>query len=114
MTRETVFPSGHSAARVKTTCGLDTIVRPDLSTISTQRAADHRFGMQSPVVTKMVHTLPSNLARVVERTRSATLNDPLNLLSLASHCRGVPAFVRRRLDELRHAPGTFFLWYVQL
>ncbi len=43
---------------------------------------DPRFGMQAPVATSLTVTTPSGLEATVTASRTATLADPLNLLSL--------------------------------
>lgn len=58
---------------------------PDGTTVTKVRTGDDRFGMQAPVVSSVITKTGTPLkTREVTRTRSVTLSNPSNLLSLAS------------------------------
>jgi RHS repeat-associated protein len=62
--------------------GTTTATRADGSTVTTTSGADPRFGMQAPITTSAVVQLPSGLTQNVSTTRTATLSNPSDLLSL--------------------------------
>jgi len=89
------LPSG-TTRRLRTAPGgavTETLLNPDGSTqitypdgvvLTTVEGPDPRFGMQSPVYTAVTVAVPGGLTSTRTTTRSATLSDPANLLSLAT------------------------------
>ncbi len=70
-----------------TTEGIDLTrgsVDPDGTTSTVTQAADPRFGMMSPQVTSTSVAMPSGLTLNASHSRTATLSDPTNPLSLVS------------------------------
>jgi len=60
---------------------------PDGTTVSTTRGPDPRFGMDAPVVTRIVAKTPGGLTNCIDIQHSASLsnaNDPLSLQSLTT------------------------------
>src|SRR5205085_6516624 len=59
-----------------------TVVKPDGTTISTTQTGDQRFGMLAPFGDSATARMPSGLTSTMKRTRTTTLANPLNALSL--------------------------------
>ena len=64
--------------------GVTTVTHADGTKMTQEVGPDPRFGMQSPVTTRITITTPSGVRSVVERERLAELDAPGNALSLRS------------------------------
>ena len=69
---------------LKGTDGSRTITAPDGTVTSYVLGPDPRFGMMAPITTSMTVTTPAGLKNTVTTTRTVTLSDPTNPLSLAT------------------------------
>ena len=75
---------GNPVVMVTGTDGTTKITYPDGTVVSTLEGPDPRFSMQSPVLQSMTVTTPGGLVRSTTGTRTVTLsdsNDPLSLLT---------------------------------
>jgi len=72
---------------IVTIIGLDgtkKITRPDGTVVTTVEGADPRFGLQAPILKEITIQTPNGLTYVQKNTRSVTLNNPNNLMGLAT------------------------------
>ncbi|TMD18455.1 MAG: hypothetical protein E6I99_16045, partial [Chloroflexi bacterium] len=90
--------SANNAAQTRTITGSDgltrtqkrntdrsgSVVYPDGTTLTTAELADPRFGMQTPYTSSTIVRTPSGLTRSESRSRTATLSNPQDPLSLTS------------------------------
>ncbi|MBI5150613.1 MAG: PASTA domain-containing protein, partial [Candidatus Omnitrophica bacterium] len=77
-------PAGLSAQTLLKTNGEAIITSPDGTTTNIKQGPDPRFGMQVPIVETLNITTPAGLTLTQSSTRSVTLVDPKDLLSVAS------------------------------
>jgi len=75
-------PDGTTTQSLFKIDGTTTITAADGTTTTSVEGPDPRFGMQAPIEKTRTTRLPSGLAQQITRTRSATLPDPNDLLSL--------------------------------
>ncbi|MBX3324920.1 MAG: hypothetical protein U0223_13295 [Nitrospira sp.] len=82
--RTVTAPSGGLTTSVRKTDGTTTITAPD-GTITTQvEGPDPRFGMQSPILKSLTVATPLGLSSSLTTTRTVTLSNPNDPLSLAT------------------------------
>jgi len=79
-----VFPDGSERERLFYPDGSEKIVEPDGTEYVTVYGADPRFGMQAPVAKEVTVSTPSGIISSITTSKSASLNDPDDLLSLDS------------------------------
>ncbi|MDI1480516.1 RHS repeat-associated core domain-containing protein [Polyangium sp. y55x31] len=83
--RKVTQPSTLSSETITDTSDKRVSTFPDGTTVTEVRTGDERFGMQAPVVSSVITKTGTPLkTREVTRTRSVTLSNPSNILSLAS------------------------------
>jgi len=80
--RTVTAASGATTVTLLNTDGSEQTTGPDGTITTVTYGPDPRFGMVAPVVSKLVETTPGGRTRTVTTTRTATLTDPNNLLSL--------------------------------
>ena len=80
----TTLPDGTVQTTTVGTDGSRSVSQPDGVQQSVQQSPDPRFGMQAPVSNNMSVMTPDGLTATVTDSRTATLADPTNLLSLSS------------------------------
>lgn len=86
VTRQSTTPDGLTTSTVTRQNGSVTATSPDGSQSSATQSADPRFGMQAPFAASLSLTTPGGLSIASSQTRSASLtnpDDPLSLTSLA-------------------------------
>ncbi|MGH7165275.1 MAG: Ig-like domain-containing protein, partial [Nitrospiraceae bacterium] len=82
--RVTTDPSGLVTATVVSTNGTTTLTAPE-GTLTTQvQGPDPRFGMQAPLLKSLSVQTPGGLTSTLSTTRTVTLTNPADPLSLAS------------------------------
>lgn len=69
--------------------GSTVLTLPDGTVVTQETGPDPRFGMQAPVLSNFSLTLPSGKQLAIVKTRTATLADPSNPLSLISEVETV-------------------------
>src|SRR5262249_28615633 len=74
-------PAGHAVVTVYGTDGTETTTDPDGTVTTLTYGPDPRFGMQAPVVSA-TRTTPGGVKTTLTATRTASLSDPSNPLSL--------------------------------
>lgn len=87
VTRQTTTPDGLTSSSTSRADGGISATSPDGTQSTATQAADPRFGMQVPFAAQASLTTPGGLSITSSQTRSATLSnpdDPLSLTSLAS------------------------------
>jgi RHS repeat-associated protein len=62
--------------------GSETFVYPDGTKVTLQKGPDPRFGLQAPVIASEVTTTPAGLTSATAETRTITLSNPLDALSV--------------------------------
>jgi len=77
-------PNGLSIESLFKTDGSQTTTSPDGTVVRIVQGPDPRFGMQSPVVESLDIATPGGLTQVITMSRTATLSNPGDLLSLIS------------------------------
>lgn len=82
--RITTQPDGSLSTTVKKADGTIESTAADGTVATTVIGADPRFGMQVPMAISNIVKLPSGLTSRITSTRSVTLSNPQNLLSLVS------------------------------
>jgi RHS repeat-associated protein len=82
--RTTTSPAGLNTVVVATPNGRQTITQPDGTTMTTASAPDPRFGMAAPFQRDLSISTPGGVVANVTVSKTATLTDPNNLLSLAT------------------------------
>lgn len=80
--RTTIAPSGATSVRTLNSDGSEQTVAADGTITTVTYGPDPRWGMLSPVAKSTVVRTPAGRQRTVLVTRTATLSDPLDLLSL--------------------------------
>lgn len=80
--RTNTWPDQTKTVSLRGQNGITTTTRPDGSVLTTAQGPDPRFGMQAPFTTSSVLMLPSGLTRSMTTSRSATLANPADLMSL--------------------------------
>lgn len=76
--------NGLQRQMVKTTGGRVTVSAANGLVTTAQLGADSRFGMASPLDSSATSITPGGVRLEIQRSRTATLDDPTNLLSLRS------------------------------
>ena len=76
--------SGATTVTVSNTNGTQAATYPDGSQITATLGSDPRFGMLAPRLVQRVRTVPGGPTETVTASRSVTLADPDNILSLAT------------------------------
>ncbi len=84
MRRTTTSPSGAVTVMVLATNGSEQTTYPDGSTLTLTMGPDPRWGMMAPIPSRVVMRSPAGIQRTVIMTRTATLSDPGDLLSLTN------------------------------
>lgn len=84
VTRQSTTPDGLTASTVTRQNGSVTATSPDGTQSSATQAADPRFGMQAPFTSQLSVTTPGGLSLASSQTRSASLTNPDDPLSLTS------------------------------
>jgi RHS repeat-associated protein len=82
--RTNVLPDGTQQTTLIGTDGKQTITQPDGISQTVSVTGDPRFGLQSPIPTNLNVTTPGGKTGTLTNTRTATLSDPNNPLSLTS------------------------------
>jgi RHS repeat-associated protein len=82
--RTVTDPSGIKTVSVKNPDGSEQTTYADGSSLAVTYGPDPRFGMLAPVARSIIAKTPSGLTRTITTTRTATLADPNNLLSLTN------------------------------
>ncbi len=82
--RTNVLPDGTQQVTLIGTDGKQTITQPDGITQTVSVAGDPRFGLQSPIPTNLNVSTPGGKTGTLTNSRTATLSDPNNPLSLTS------------------------------
>ena len=82
--RVNTAPSGLRSTTVVAPDGTQITTPPDGQVTSFTSGPDPRFGMQAPVSSTIRITTPAGLVSTLTETRSATLADPLSVLSLTA------------------------------
>jgi RHS repeat-associated protein len=82
--RVVVAPDGSQTTRDIGGDGRTVLTQSDGTVLTQRTGPDPRFGLQVPLTTDLQLTTPGGLVATTTRTRTATLSDPLNLLSLTS------------------------------
>jgi len=77
-------PSGLSVESLFKTDGSQTSTGPDGTVVTIVQGPDPRFGMQSPIVESMEVSTPGGLTQAITMSRTVTLSDPNDPLSLTS------------------------------
>jgi RHS repeat-associated protein len=77
------YPNGKQIVSVIGVDGSQKITRPDGTVTTVVKGPDPRFGMLAPIVKTATIKTPSGLTYVIKEDRTATLSDPINLLSLS-------------------------------
>ncbi len=80
--RSVTQPGGATTVTLINTDGSEQTTYADGGIATVQFGPDPRWGMLAPVATSMTLTTPGGLTRTITTTRTATLSDPNNLLSL--------------------------------
>ncbi|MCP4001441.1 MAG: hypothetical protein GY727_11085, partial [Gammaproteobacteria bacterium] len=75
---------GGQTIRLTNGDGSTTTTYPDGITVSKKIGPDPRFGLQAPIMEEINLTLPSGLAKTVTKSRTVTLSDPVDRMSLTS------------------------------
>lgn len=81
--RTVTAPSGTKIITLINTDGSEQTTYADGSTRTVSYGPDPRWGMLAPVASKVIETTPGGRTRTVTTTRTTTLADPYNLVSLA-------------------------------
>ena len=82
--KKNTLPSGLVTESTQRPDGTSTYKSPDGTKVDLTLGPDPRWGMQAPLTSNLSLTLPSNLISTITTTRSVTLADPLDKLSLTS------------------------------
>jgi RHS repeat-associated protein len=82
--RTNIFPSGRQATERYSPDGTTLTTLPEGRTISSARAPDPRFGMLAPVTATATTRTPAGKTLTATATRTVTLSDPHDMLSVAS------------------------------
>jgi YD repeat-containing protein len=82
--RVRIDPSGARTESFIRTDGSRRVTYPDGTVANLIEGPDPRFGMQAPILTTLSVTTPGGITASRSATRTATLSDPNNLLSLTS------------------------------
>ena len=77
-------PSGGQTITIKSGNDTSTSMLPNGTVTSLVRGSDPRLGMMSPIIAGLTITVPSGLQLSLTETRTATLSDPKNVLSLTA------------------------------
>ena len=83
-TRTTTGSEGFTKTKKRNVDHSGSVTYPDGTTVTTGELADPRFGIQSPYTSSTTTTTPSGLTRNESRSRTVTLSDSQNPLSLTS------------------------------
>lgn len=81
--RTVIAPSGTKTITLINTDGSEQTIYADGSTRTVSYGPDPRWGMLAPVASQVIETTPGGRTRTVTTTRTATLADPYNVMSLA-------------------------------
>ena len=78
------FPVGTQNQLLSETNGIRTLTLRHGTVVNSQEGPDPRFGMQTPILTEQTFTTPGGLIWNATATRTASLSDPANPLSLTT------------------------------
>jgi RHS repeat-associated protein len=82
--RTVTQPTGASTTTLIDTDGTERTTNPDGSSTTVQYGPDPRWGMLAPIASSVILKTPGGLTRTITTSRTATLSDPLDLLSLST------------------------------
>jgi RHS repeat-associated protein len=82
--RTTVAPSGEVSLESRNPDATTTRTAADGTVVTEEAAPDARFGMQTPLESSRTVTLPGGLTQTLSQSRTVSLRDPEDPLSLAS------------------------------
>lgn len=77
-------PDGTQTIKIVHADGSESFTSADGTTISLTESADPRFSMLSPVLSRAITKTPGGLINTISTSRTVSLSDPANLLSLQS------------------------------
>src|SRR5438132_2621121 len=83
-TRTNIDAAGLQTLKARNADHTGSVTLPDGTVVTTTELADPRFGMQAPYTATTTTRLPSGLTRNESRSRSVTLSNPQDPLSLSS------------------------------
>ena len=84
-TRSTItYPGGSQMILTNHTDGTSTAIYPDGRVMTMKHEPDPRFGMSAPFLSHLSVTNPGGLMQIMEQTKTITLSNPNDLLSLES------------------------------
>ncbi|MDP9068427.1 MAG: hypothetical protein M3N53_08820 [Actinomycetota bacterium] len=83
--RVVTYPNGTTSTAVTTADARSiTLTQPDGTVVESTLGPDPRWGMKSPILNKMIVTTPAGKKVTSTATRTITLDDPANLMSLST------------------------------
>ena len=105
--RTTVLPDGTQADTVIGTDGSQLTMQPDGTLINVTQGPDPRFGMQAPIGQDLTVTTPDGQMAALSSSRTASLADPTNPLSLTTQTDSFSLNGRSFSSAYAAALGTF-------